>query len=69
MYQKYEIKKTKRWGGRSADGLGRPSEPLVAGRGAGAEMFMGDIDLYRMHSHSPPRGEPRGLEGSAAVHP
>ena len=26
-------------------------------------------DLYRMHSHSPARGEPRGLEGSALVHP
>ena len=26
-------------------------------------------DLCRMHSHSPARGEPRGLEGSATVHP
>lgn len=51
-------------------GLGGWAEQLAASRWWwSSEMLMEEIDLYLMHSHSPlPRGGPRGLGRSAAVH-
>lgn len=51
-------------------GLGGQAEQPAAGRWWGSgEVLTEEIDLNLMSPHSPfPRGEPRGLERSAAVH-